>query len=351
MDWRWQATNRITTAEELRQIVTLTDSEEEAIARSEGLFRIGVTPHYASLIDRDDPACPIRLQAIPQVDELAIADYERADPLEEDDHMPVPGLVHRYPDRALLLLTHECALYCRYCTRRRIVGDGDAISTAMIERAIGYLRATPAIRDLLISGGDPLLLSDRRLEDILSRLRSIEHLEVIRIGSRLPVVMPQRITPELVALLGRYQPIWLQTHFNHPREILHPEAFAAMERLADGGIPTGNQTVLLRGVNDSAETMEELLRALIRARCRPYYLYNCDLSEGLSHFRTPISVGLGIIEKLWGRVPGYAIPMFVVDAPGAGKIPLLPPNIISHGDGVITLRNFEGRIITMADPG
>jgi lysine 2,3-aminomutase len=349
-DWRWQASNRLTTGEDLRRIVVLSDSEEEALARSAGMFRLGITPHYASLIDPADPACPIRLQAIPRVDELAVADYERADPLDEDRHMPTPGLVHRYPDRALLLLTHECALYCRYCTRRRIVGDGEATTSAMIERAIEYLRSTPSVRDVLISGGDPLLVSDRRLDDILSRLRAIEHIDVIRIGSRLPVVMPQRITPELVAMLRRYGPVWMQTHFNHPRELAHPDARAAMERLADGGIPTGNQTVLLRGVNDSAGTMEELLRALIKVRCRPYYLYNCDLSEGLSHFRTPIAVGLAIIEQLWGSLPGYAMPTFVVDAPGAGKIPLLPENIVARGDGWITLRNFEGREVTVADP-
>lgn len=344
-DWKWQLRHRIATLDELRQVVRLSDDEERAVAGSEHLFRFGVTPHYATMIDPDDPACPIRLQAIPHSAELAIADFESSDPLHEDLHNPAPGIIHRYPDRVLFLMTHECALYCRYCTRRRIVGDMQGSSTAMLDAAVEYVRATPAVRDVLLSGGDPLAVNDARLEYVISRLRAIEHVEIIRIGSRMPVVMPQRITPELVAMLRRYHPIWFNTHFNHPTELAHPDARAAMERIADAGIPTGNQTVLLKGVNDCPVVMKKLMHELVKVRCRPYYLYNCDHSEGLSHFRTPVSKGLEILESLWGHTSGYAIPTFVVDAPGGGgKIPLLPEYLLSRDEGRLFLRNFEGNV-------
>jgi len=342
-DWRWQLRNRIATPDALRSIVHLTDEEEGAMRGVGELFRLGITPHYATLIDPDDPACPIRLQAVPRRAELAVADIERADPLAEDDHAPAPCIIHRYPDRVLFLITHECALYCRYCTRRRIVGDGEGTSTAMIDAGIDYVRRTPAVRDVLISGGDPLAVSDSRLEYVIARLRAIEHVEIIRIGTRMPVVMPQRITDDLLAMLRRYHPIWLNTHFNHPFELLHPDARAAMERIADAGIPTGNQTVLLRGINDSAEVMKRLMHELVKVRCRPYYLYNCDLSEGLSHFRTPVATGIAIIESLWGHTSGYAVPTFVVDSPG-GKIPLFPDYLLDHGEEHLLLRNYEGKV-------
>ncbi len=344
-DWRWQVSHRVTNLEQLGQVVNLTDEEERAVKDSEHLFRLGITPHYATLIDPDDPQDPMRLQAVPKYNELAWADYEMGDPLHEDVDSPVPGLTHRYPDRVLFLITHECSLYCRQCTRRRIVGDQDAMSTAMLDDAIDYIRRTPQIRDVLVSGGDPLAVPDKRLEYVLANLRKIDHVEIIRIGSRMPVVMPQRITPELVAMLRKYHPIWFNTHFNHPGELAHPATKAAMERLADAGIPTGNQSVLLKGINDCPVIMRKLVHELVKVRCRPYYIYNCDLSEGLSHFRTTVAKGIEIIESLRGHTSGYAVPTFVVDAPGGGgKIPVQPNYLISQGGGQVVLRNFEGRV-------
>lgn len=344
-DWKWQVSHRIANLDQLKQVVRLTEEEERAIRDSEHLFRLGITPHYATLIDPDDPNCPMRLQAVPKYSELAWADYEMGDPLHEDVDSPVPGITHRYPDRILFLITHECSLYCRHCTRRRIVGDQEAVSTAMLDRAIEYVRSTPQIRDVLISGGDPLAVPDKRLEYVISNLRKIDHVEIIRIGSRMPVVMPQRITPEFVQMLKKYHPIWFNTHFNHPIELLHPDARAAMERLADAGIPTGNQTVLLKGINDCPVIMKRLMHELVKVRCRPYYLYNCDLSEGLSHFRTTVAKGIEIIEALRGHTSGYAVPQFVVDAPGGGgKIPVNPNYVVSQTGGKVSLRNFEGKI-------
>lgn len=339
-DWRWQFRNRISTPEQLENAFSLTARERDAARRSRDLFRLGITPHWATLIDPQDEACPIRLQAIPRADELSASPFEQDDPLLEDAYSPVPGLVHRYPDRALLLVTHECPLYCRYCTRRRIVGDQQGSDPGQIQAAIAYIRQTPAVRDVLISGGEPLGLSDRRVEEILRMLRAIPHVEIIRIGTRAPVVMPQRITVGLVSMLRQFQPLWLNTHFNHPFELSPPVTRAAMERIIDAGIPTGNQTVLLRGVNDCPLVMRRLVHELVKVRCRPYYLYSCDHSLGLRHFRVPVETGLEILESLWGHTSGFAIPMFVVDAPGGGgKIPLLPNYRVSDG----VLRNFEGR--------
>ena len=290
-DWRWQFRNRITTPAQLNAAFPLTDREQDAAERSLEMFRLGITPHYATLIDPDDTSCPIRLQTVPQLEELTRLDYEMQDPLHEDSDSPVPGLTHRHHDRVLLLVTHECAVYCRYCTRRRIVGDRAGSHRDRIDAAIDYIQATPSIRDVLISGGEPLGLSDDRLEAILRKLRKIDHVEIVRIGTRMPVVMPQRITPELVAMLRRYHPVWLNTHFNHPLELLPQVTRDALERIFDAGIPTGNQTVLLRGVNDCPVVMRNLMHALVKLRCRPYYLYNCDLAEGLGHFRTPVDVG------------------------------------------------------------
>ena len=346
-DWKWQFKNRISSPQQLRHVFPLTRNESEAADRSQHLFRLGITPHYATLIDPADPACPIRAQAVPRLEEMQSASFEREDPLQEDRDSPVPGLVHRYPDRVLLLITHECTVYCRYCTRRRIVGDHEGNDPKQIHAAIDYIRRTPQIRDVLISGGEPLGVSDSRLEDVLDRLRAIPHVEIIRIGTRMPVVLPQRITSNLTDMLRRYHPLWLNTHFNHPLELSPPETRVAMERLADAGIPTGNQTVLMRGVNDCPVVMRSLMHQLVKVRCRPYYLYNCDLAEGLSHFRTPISTGLAIIESLRGHTSGYAVPQFAVDAPnGGGKIPLLPNYLLSSGQGRIVLRNFEGKIAT-----
>lgn len=340
-DWRWQFRHRIATPEQLEAAFPLTTSERDAARRSRDLFRLGITPHWATLIDPDDPQCPMRRQAIPLLDELSTSAYEQADPLDEDAHRPVPGVVHRYPDRVLLLVTHECPLYCRYCTRRRIVGDHDGNHSDTLHTALDYIRGTPAVRDVLISGGEPLSLGDRRLEEILAALRAIPHVEIVRIGTRAPVAMPQRITPALVAMLRRYHPLWLNTHFNHPLELAPAATRAAMERLVDAGIPTGNQTVLLAGVNDCPVVMKRLLHELVKLRCRPYYLYSCDHAQGLSHFRVPIETGMAILESLWGHTSGYAIPQFVVDARGGGgKIPLLPD--YRAGDGL--LRNFEGRL-------
>ena len=270
-DWKWQVSHRVTTLEQLKQVVNLTDEEERAITDSQHLFRLGITPFAATLINPDNPMDPLRLQAIPKYSELQWADYELADPLAEDSHMPVPGLTHRYPDRVLFLITHECSLYCRHCTRRRIVGDQEAMSTAMLDAAIDYIRRTEAVRDVLISGGDPLAVPDKRLEYVISRLRAIEHVEIIRIGTRMPVVMPQRITPELCAMLKKYHPIWVNTHFNHPNEIV-PETRKACEMLADVGIPVGNQSVLLKGVNDCPVVFKKLMHDLVKMRVRPYYL-------------------------------------------------------------------------------
>lgn len=344
-DWKWQVSHRVKNLEELKQVINITAEEERAIRDSEHLFRLGITPHSCTLIDPDDPNCPMRLQAVPKYHELSWADYEMGDPLHEDVDSPVYGITHRYPDRILFLITHECSLYCRHCTRRRIVGDQEAMSTAMLDAAIDYVARTPQIRDVLISGGDPLAVPDKRLEYVIANLRKIEHVEIIRIGTRMPVVMPQRITPELVNMLKQYHPIWLNTHFNHPFELTNPENRAAMARLADAGIPTGNQSVLLKGVNDCPVVMRKLVHELVKVRCRPYYIYNCDLSEGLSHFRTTVGKGLEIIESLRGHTSGYAVPTFVVDAPGGGgKIPVMPQYLLSHGDGKVVLRNFEGKI-------
>ncbi len=345
-DWKWQFKHRITSLEQLGQAFTLNEEERRATVNSTDLFRLGITPHYATLIDPEDPHCPMRLQAIPRMGELAVADFESADSLHEDVNSPVPGITHRYPDRVLFLITHECALFCRYCTRRRIVGDAQGTATTLIDGAIEYVRRNPQIRDVLISGGDPLGVSDTRLEYVISKLRKIEHVEIIRIGTRMPVVMPQRITRELVGMLRRYHPIWVNTHFNHPFELQHPAARAAMERLIDAGIPTGNQTVLLKGINDCPVVMRKMSHELVKARCRPYYLYNCDLSEGLSHFRTTVAKGLSIMESLYGHTSGYSIPTFVIDAPGGGgKIPLMPNYLVGQEGRRVKLRNYEGRVL------
>ncbi|RBP46916.1 lysine 2,3-aminomutase [Garciella nitratireducens] len=350
-DWKWQLKNRITTVEELKKYIPLTKQEEKTIQKSLGRLRMAITPYYLSLIDKENKNDPIRKQAIPSELELINSPEDFVDPLHEEEDSPVPGLTHRYPDRALLLVTDQCSMYCRHCTRRRFAGQQDQpLPIKQIDRAIDYVKKTPAIRDVLLSGGDPLLMSDEKLEYIIKRLREIPHVKIIRIGSRTPVVMPQRITDKLVNMLKKYHPIWLNTHFNHPQEITQ-ESKAACEKLENAGIPLGNQTVLLRGVNDCVHVMKQLMYDLIDIRVRPYYIYQCDLSQGLRHFRTPVSKGIEIIENLRGHISGFAVPTFVVDAPGGGgKIPVMPNYIISQSPNKVILRNFEGKITTYTEP-
>ncbi|MDR2586331.1 MAG: lysine 2,3-aminomutase, partial [Prevotellaceae bacterium] len=315
-DWKWQVKNRIETLNELKKFIHLTDEEEEGVKKSLTTLRMAITPYYLSLIDADNPHCPIRKQSVPTGAELYQSSADLLDPLHEDEDSPVPGLTHRYPDRVLFLITDMCSMYCRHCTRRRFAGQTDGESTSeRIEKSIEYIAKTPQVRDVLLSGGDALLVSDNRLEYIIQRLRAIPHVEIIRIGTRTPVVCPQRITDDLVNMLKKYHPIWVNTHFNHPNEITQ-EATLACAKLADAGIPLGNQSVLLRGVNDCVYVMKKLVHQLVKIRVRPYYIYQCDLSMGLEHFRTPVSKGIEIIENLRGHTSGYAVPTFVVDAPG-----------------------------------
>ncbi|MBQ7769202.1 MAG: lysine 2,3-aminomutase [Oscillospiraceae bacterium] len=350
-DWTWQAKNRITTLQDLKKYITLTPEEEHGIEKCLATFRMAVTPYYLSLMDLNDPEDPIRKQAIPSADELYFAPEESADSLHEDTDSPVKGLTHRYPDRVLFLLTDRCASYCRHCTRRRLVGQTDnSMPKEQIDACIEYIRNHPEVRDVLLSGGDVFMQSDEMLEYVISSLREIPHVEIIRLGTRVPVVMPQRITQDLCDMLKKYHPIWVNVHFNHPNEIT-PESAAACARLADAGIPLGNQSVLLAGVNDCVHVMRKLVNDLVKIRVRPYYIYVCDLSLGLSHFRTPVSKGIEIIEGLRGHTSGYCIPTFVVDAPGGGgKVPVMPNYVLSQTPRKVILRNFEGVITTFTEP-
>lgn len=350
-DWRWQLSNRIMSLEQLEQIINLTDQEREGIKHSLKFLRMAITPYYASLMDPDDPNCPIRKQAVPTSRELHMSDGEMVDPLHEDVDSPVKGLTHRYPDRVLFLVTDQCAMYCRHCTRRRFAGETDApLAQQYIEAAIDYIKQNKKVRDVLISGGDPLTLSDEKLEEIISKLREIDHVEIIRLGTRAPVVLPMRITESLVRMLKKYHPIWLNTHFNHPKEFTE-DSKKALAMLADAGIPLGNQTVLLRGVNDCPKIMKKLVHELVKNRVRPYYIYQCDLSRGLSHFRTSVAKGIEIIEYLRGHTSGFAVPTYVIDAPGGGgKIPVGPQYLISMGEGKVVLRNYEGGIFVYQEP-
>lgn len=349
-DWRWQLSHRLNTADEIGRIFPLTESEKKAL-NSPGLFRVEITPYFISLIDPEDPDDPIRKQIIPTADEISPFTGMMEDSLAEDRHSPVPGLVHRYPDRVLMLITTQCASYCRYCTRSRIVGDPAAnFSRAEFEAQLEYLQNTPQVRDVLLSGGDPLTIAPRQLEEILSRLRAIPHIEIIRIGSRVPVFMPQRVTDELTDMLQKYHPIWMNIHVNHPNEISQ-ELEAACDRLTRAGIPLGNQSVLLAGVNDCAHIQRQLVQDLVRIRVRPYYLYQCDLVEGAGHFRTPVGKGIEIIEALRGHTSGFAVPTYVVDAPGGGgKIPVMPNYLISQSDHKVVLRNYEGYVTAYEEP-
>lgn len=350
-DWKWQVKNRIETLEDLKRYISLTAEEEEGVKKSLATLRMAITPYYLSLINPDDPHCPIRKQAIPTGVETRQSAADLLDPLHEDEDSPTPGLTHRYPDRVLFLITDMCSMYCRHCTRRRFAGQTDSESPSeRIQKAIDYIARTPEVRDVLLSGGDALMVSDAMLESIIQRLRAIPHVEIIRIGTRTPVVCPQRITDDLVNMLKKYHPIWLNTHFNHSNEVT-PEAAEACAKLANAGIPLGNQTVLLRGVNDCVNVMKKLVHNLVKIRVRPYYIYQCDLSMGLEHFRTPVSKGIEIIESLRGHTSGYAVPTFVVDAPGGGgKTPVMPTYIISQSPSKVILRNFEGVITTYTQP-
>ncbi len=349
-DWRWQLSNRLNSVEEMAKVVNLTEDEMIGLS-APGRFRVDITPYFASLMDRDDPNCPVRLQIMPTAKELVPFTSEMADSLNEDAHSPVPGLVHRYPDRVLMLVTTQCASYCRYCTRSRIVGDPSAqFSRTDYDAQIEYLERTPQVRDVLLSGGDPLTIPQRVLEDLLRRLRAIPHIEIIRIGSRVPVFMPQRITPDLVEMLRQFHPLWLNTHFNHAKEIT-PEVEVALARMADAGIPLGCQSVLLAGVNDCPNIMKDLMHKLVMNRVRPYYIYQCDLVHGAGHFRTPVAVGLEIMEHLRGHTSGYAVPTYVVDAPGGGgKIPVMPNYVLTQSAERVVLRNYEGFITAYTQP-
>ncbi|MCB8943100.1 MAG: lysine 2,3-aminomutase [Ardenticatenaceae bacterium] len=349
-DWRWQMSHRLNTVAELGRVINLTESEKKALEAND-LFRVDITPYFASLIDPDDIHCPVRKQVIPTDREVLPYYAMMDDSLAEDKHSPVPGLVHRYPDRVLMLITTQCASYCRYCTRSRIVGNPtQTFSRHDFDAQIAYIEETPQIRDVLISGGDPLVLAPKQLDMILSRLRAIPHVEIVRIGSRVPVFLPQRITAEFCETLAKYHPIWVNIHVNHPKEIT-PELAAACDRLSRAGVPLGNQSVLLAGVNDSVHIQRQLVHELVKMRVRPYYLYQCDLVKGAGHFRTTVSKGIEIIEGLRGHTSGYAIPTYVVDAPGGGgKIPVQPQYLISQGSGKVVLRNFEGFITTYIEP-
>ncbi len=346
-DWKWQVRNRITKVEQLEKIIDMSREEREGVRRCLERFRMAITPYYCTLMDPSDPGCPIRAQAIPSLKELEDRGTGSMDPLHEEDESPVENLVHRYPDRVLFLVTRSCAAYCRHCTRRRMVGEEDfSISEEKLKKALDYIRGNRAVRDVLISGGDPLMMSDGYLEHIISSLRRIPHVEVIRIGTRAPVVLPMRITPELLNMLRKYHPIWINTHFNHPKEITAASA-AACERIVDAGIPLGNQSVLLRGVNDSLPVLKELFTKLVKIRVRPYYLYQCDDVKGIGHFKTPVEKGMEIMRGLRGYISGFAVPAFVIDAPGGGgKIPVNPRYVIGMDHDRVVMVNYRGDIYT-----
>lgn len=350
-DWRWQVANRITSLEVLQQVIPLLPEEETGILNCLKSLRMAITPYYATLIDLENPNCPIRKQAVPTAAELEFGHFDMADPLHEDTDSPVPGLTHRYPDRVLLLVTDQCSMYCRHCTRRRLAGACDQARTKQqIDRCIQYIRETPVVRDVVLSGGDAFLISDELIEYVLQELRKIKHVEIIRFGSRTPVVLPQRITPALCEILHRYHPVYVNVHFNHPREIT-PEARTACARLADAGIPLGNQAVLLKGVNDCPELLKRLMQDLLMIRVKPYYIYQCDMSKGIQHFRTPVSSGIQAIEYMRGHTSGLAVPTYVIDAPGGGgKIPVMPQYLVSQNSGKVILRNYEGMFTTYTEP-
>lgn len=357
VDWsnyKWQIEHSIRTIDQFEKVTDICFEPEER-ARLEitlSIFPLSITPYYTSLIDTDNfRNDPVFKQSFPDVRELDVMDNDMADPLSEDTDSPVPGITHRYPDRVLLNVTTTCSMYCRHCTRKRKVGDRDSFLTKKdLSRSINYIKKTPSVRDVLISGGDPLMLSDDFIDWILKELNKIDHVEVIRIGTRMPVVLPYRITDNLVKILSAHKNLWVNTHFNHPREMA-PPAKKALAKLADAGIPLGNQTVLLSGVNDCPRIIKKLMHLLVQNRVRPYYLYQCDMSEGLSHFRTPVGKGMEIMENMIGHTSGFAVPKYVIDAPGGGgKIPVMPEYLISWSTNKVILRNYEGVITTYKEP-
>ncbi|MBI5775171.1 MAG: KamA family radical SAM protein [Verrucomicrobia bacterium] len=345
-DWRWQLRNRVTTPERLQErLPTLTGDERDGLHLAENKLALAITPHFFNLIDPEDEHCPIRWQVIPRSGEGTVAPWEMSDPVGEDSHSPVPGLVHRYPDRVLMLVTDRCAAYCRYCTRSRLVSNASGYDFhPEFDRQIAYIASHPEVRDVLLSGGDPLLFTDEKLEYLLSRLRAIQHVEFIRIGTRIPVFLPQRITPELCAMLKQFHPLFISIHSNHPRE-LTTEVRDALGRLADAGIPLGNQSVLLKHVNDDATVMKALAQKLLLCRVKPYYVYQCDLIAGSAHLRTSVRRGLEIMKSLRGHTTGYAVPQYVIDAPGGGgKVPVNPDYVLSRNADRVVIRNFEGKV-------
>ena len=345
-DWRWQLKNRINNLDQLESVVPdLSDEEIQGAELANTKLSLGITPYFSNLIHREDPICPIRRQVVPRVEETVSSTWDMSDPCGEDEHSPVPGLVHRYPDRVLFLVTDRCAAYCRYCTRSRLVSNASGYGFQPdYQEQLDYIRKHPEVRDVLFSGGDPLLLSDSKLEGLLKALRDIPHVEFIRIGSRIPIFLPQRITSDLCEMLKQFHPLFMSVHANHPRE-LTTEVKEALGRLADVGIPLGNQSVLLRGVNDSVSVMKALIHKLLMCRVRPYYLYQCDLISGSAHLRTSVRRGLEIMRGLRGHTTGYAVPQYVIDAPGGGgKVPINPEYILSHNNERVVIRNFEGRV-------
>lgn len=349
-DWKWQLRNRITTKEELMKILNLSDRELQAFSEERKCFPLGITPYFASLIDKDDVNQPIRRTVVPVADEHLVSSVELQDPLGEEDSSPVPGIVHRYPDRVLFLTTNFCSVYCRYCTRSRMVGNNEHYNLhGQWEKAIEYIKSNKNIRDVLLSGGDPLIMENDQLEWLLSRLKKIKHVEFIRIGTKVPVVLPQRINVDLLNMLKKYHPLWMSIHFTHPDEMT-PETMKACEMLADAGIPLGSQTVLLKGINDNVKTMTKLCHELLKARVRPYYLYQCDIVPGSEHFRTPVQTGIDIIDGMRGYTSGYAVPNYVIDAPsGGGKIRILPEAIVGKSGNNLLLKNYKGDIYTYPD--
>ena len=348
-DWHWQLKHRIRSKDVLSSVIKLTPEEEKGIDKAKGKLSMAITPYWATLIDHEDPNCPIRRQSVPVAEESIVSPHEMTDPCAEDRDSPAPHLVHRYPDRVLLLATEHCAMYCRHCTRRRLVGDDvreDVVSASKFDAAIEYIKSNKKVRDVLISGGDPLTLEDDVLEELIQKVRAIPHVEFLRLGTRVPVTLPQRITEKLVTMLKKYSPIWMSIHFNHPKEITK-RCKNACDMLADSGIPLGSQTVLLKGINDRPYIMKKLVHELLQIRVRPYYIYQCDPVRGTQHFRTPVSVGINIMEKLRGHTSGYAIPTYVIDGPGGGgKIPVGPNYILSQAKGKFVLRNYKGKIYT-----
>ncbi|MBN2831468.1 MAG: KamA family radical SAM protein [Candidatus Omnitrophica bacterium] len=348
-DWHWQIKNRICVKDVLSQIIKLTPDEEKGIDKAKGRLSMAITPYWGTLLDPEDENCPIRRQAVPVVQEHIVSAHEMTDPCAEDRDSPAPHLVHRYPDRVLLLATEHCAMYCRHCTRRRLVGDHEEKEVNALNRfdaAIEYIKSNRKIRDVLISGGDPLILEDEALEGLIERIRSIPHVEFLRMGTRIPVTLPQRITEKLVNILKKYSPIWISIHFNHPKEITK-RCEIACDMLSESGIPLGSQTVLLKGINDRPYIMKKLVHDLLKIRVRPYYIYQCDPVRGTQHFRTPVAAGINIMEKLRGHTSGYAVPTYVIDGPGGGgKIPVGPNYILSQAKGKYVLRNYKGKIYT-----